>query len=317
MGSFMTGGIVLVLLLILCLLLFYFLPSFIAFNRALRNRWAIFVVNLLLGATMVGWVISLVWAIVERPEGEYRSDNANKPTRDLRFQSETPSRDVRVCPECGETILAVAKRCKHCQADLRASAAPVAKGADSKQSPELQPLPLRAFRRSRLNADDESTTRHLWVGVGVVAVLAIAVTAMWGESLTPRLKVLLGGSSEQAASDEDIVAVKAKVKGLMRKVDAVEQRVSKYYILKGKMPAACSQLSGCVEGMSIGEDGRIVLNLNVAGIRELAGKSIIAFPSLIGRNEMKWRCMTNADFQFVPVECRNVIPETLAVSVST
>lgn len=317
MESIVAGGIAFAVFIVLCVLLFYFLPSFIAFSRGLRNRWAILVVNLLLGATLVGWVVSLVWAIVERPESEFRSDSDNKPARDLRFQSETPSREVRVCPECGETILAIAKKCKHCQADLRASAAPEVKEAESRQSPELQPMPLRAFRRSRQNDDDESTTKHLWIGFGAALVLAVAVTAMWGDSLTPRIKALFGVSTKQSVSSEDIFAAKAKVKRLMTKVDVVKQRVSKFYFQKGKMPQWCSQLSGCAEGMSIGADGRIVVDLTVAGESELAGKSIVVYPSLLAPTEMKWRCMTNADFQFVPAECRNALPESAAQSVRT
>jgi hypothetical protein len=39
---------------------FYFLPSFAA--RKKKNFTAIFILNLFLGWTFVGWVIALVWA---------------------------------------------------------------------------------------------------------------------------------------------------------------------------------------------------------------------------------------------------------------
>ena len=42
----------------------YFVPSLVAFYTKKRNRRAILVVNLLLGWTFLGWVGSLVWAIV-------------------------------------------------------------------------------------------------------------------------------------------------------------------------------------------------------------------------------------------------------------
>ena len=45
----------------LCL---YFLPSFIAYSRKHLNLGAVFVANLLLGWTFLGWVISLVWALM-------------------------------------------------------------------------------------------------------------------------------------------------------------------------------------------------------------------------------------------------------------
>jgi Superinfection immunity protein/zinc-ribbon domain len=39
----------------------YFLPSILGRNK--RNFGAIFVLNLLLGWTLIGWVVALVWAV--------------------------------------------------------------------------------------------------------------------------------------------------------------------------------------------------------------------------------------------------------------
>jgi hypothetical protein len=50
-------------LLLLTLLLASFLPTIIAFARRHHNRYAIFVLNLLLGWTVVGWVVALVWSL--------------------------------------------------------------------------------------------------------------------------------------------------------------------------------------------------------------------------------------------------------------
>ena len=41
----------------------YFLPTIIACIRKHTNVWAIFVLNLFLGFTLIGWVIALVWAV--------------------------------------------------------------------------------------------------------------------------------------------------------------------------------------------------------------------------------------------------------------
>ena len=41
----------------------YFLPSIVAFARSKRDAVSIFVLNLLLGWTAIGWVIALVWAL--------------------------------------------------------------------------------------------------------------------------------------------------------------------------------------------------------------------------------------------------------------
>ena len=51
------------LLMIASIFAVYFLPSLIAFAREHKNKLAIFLLNLLLGWTVLGWVISLVWSV--------------------------------------------------------------------------------------------------------------------------------------------------------------------------------------------------------------------------------------------------------------
>lgn len=46
-----------------CGFVLYFLPSIIAVARSKRDTASIFVLNLLLGWTAIGWVIALVWAL--------------------------------------------------------------------------------------------------------------------------------------------------------------------------------------------------------------------------------------------------------------
>lgn len=41
----------------------YFAPTIIAFRRQHPNRWLIFLLNLLFGATVIGWIAALVWAL--------------------------------------------------------------------------------------------------------------------------------------------------------------------------------------------------------------------------------------------------------------
>ena len=40
----------------------YFLPTIIAFKRDQLNKVSVFLLNLFLGWSLIGWVISLVWA---------------------------------------------------------------------------------------------------------------------------------------------------------------------------------------------------------------------------------------------------------------
>lgn len=42
--------------------LLYFLPSLIALVRGKRDTLAIFLLNLFLGWSVIGWIVALVWA---------------------------------------------------------------------------------------------------------------------------------------------------------------------------------------------------------------------------------------------------------------
>ena len=42
--------------------LMYFLPSVIALARSKRDLLAIFLLNLFLGWSVIGWIVALVWA---------------------------------------------------------------------------------------------------------------------------------------------------------------------------------------------------------------------------------------------------------------
>jgi len=43
-------------------ILMYFLPSIIALARSKRDVLAIFLLNLFLGWSVIGWIVALVWA---------------------------------------------------------------------------------------------------------------------------------------------------------------------------------------------------------------------------------------------------------------
>ena len=64
MGFLPSGPEVYVLFLIVMMLLLYPLPSIIAVVRRKRNRAAIIALNLLLGWSLLGWVVALVWALL-------------------------------------------------------------------------------------------------------------------------------------------------------------------------------------------------------------------------------------------------------------
>jgi hypothetical protein len=43
----------------------YFLPTIIAVLRKKRNALAIFLLNIFLGWTFIGWVVALVWSVTK------------------------------------------------------------------------------------------------------------------------------------------------------------------------------------------------------------------------------------------------------------
>ncbi len=57
-----AGGVILVLFLVLLGLAFYFLPTGIAKLRHMPNVGGIFIINLLVGWTFIGWIVALVMA---------------------------------------------------------------------------------------------------------------------------------------------------------------------------------------------------------------------------------------------------------------
>ena len=61
----MDGSGLFMLLIVVVALFFYFLPTIIAVNRSNRNVVAIAALNLLVGWTFIGWVVSLVWALTQ------------------------------------------------------------------------------------------------------------------------------------------------------------------------------------------------------------------------------------------------------------
>ena len=61
----MQNFTILELLLVVLIFALYFLPTLIVFLRQHKNKLAIFLLNLLLGWTVLGWVVSLVWSVIK------------------------------------------------------------------------------------------------------------------------------------------------------------------------------------------------------------------------------------------------------------
>jgi hypothetical protein len=77
----------------------YFLPSII--GRDKRDAMGVFLVNLFLGWTLIGWVVAFLWACA--------------PDRPVNVQY-APAGIARFCSHCGTPAVPVAQYCGSCGA---------------------------------------------------------------------------------------------------------------------------------------------------------------------------------------------------------
>lgn len=88
----------------------YFLPSIV--GRQKRNFGAIFALNLLLGWTVIGWVVALVWALTK--------ENVNPIVVQATIQAAAPT-----CPTCRAVVNIGDVFCTRCGSRVASPAAPV------------------------------------------------------------------------------------------------------------------------------------------------------------------------------------------------
>lgn len=98
------GSIALLVLVICVGTVLYFLPWLIANNRNHQNSSGIFILNLLVGWTFIGWIAALIMACGE-VKGSARVARAPAPV--LAECSDCGSRvaiDAPACPRCGRVF---------------------------------------------------------------------------------------------------------------------------------------------------------------------------------------------------------------------
>jgi len=92
----------------------YFLPTYEAWARKHPNLTSIALINLLVGWSLVGWIIAIVWA--HRKSEPISAPRALHSETDMTLAD--PSRKTKTCPYCAEQVLETAIKCKHCGSDL-------------------------------------------------------------------------------------------------------------------------------------------------------------------------------------------------------
>jgi hypothetical protein len=52
-----------ILIVVVIIAAIYFTPTIVAFRREHANKWPIFIINLVFGTTLIGWIGALIWAM--------------------------------------------------------------------------------------------------------------------------------------------------------------------------------------------------------------------------------------------------------------
>jgi hypothetical protein len=97
----------------------YLLPTYEAWKREHDNWTSVAMVNILLGWSLIGWVVAMVWAVRKPATVMVIPSNSTHPISES--QQPQPKRDTKVCPFCAEEVMAAAIKCKHCGSDLSKS----------------------------------------------------------------------------------------------------------------------------------------------------------------------------------------------------
>jgi len=91
-------------------LLLYFLPALLARNKP--NFTGVLMLNIFLGWTFIGWIVALVWAISNQPQGQ----TGVPPQTGATSPAQPAAGSTLYCSACGKPCTAGARFCSSCGA---------------------------------------------------------------------------------------------------------------------------------------------------------------------------------------------------------
>lgn len=121
-GGDALGG-VFAFIFLLCL---YLIPTFVAAARKVPNAGSVFVINLLLGWTLIGWVVALAMAARSTPPPQVHQTFTSQPSGPAAPPPPETSPSTRgavlaYCPQCGTQAIPGHRFCGSCGTSLSAT----------------------------------------------------------------------------------------------------------------------------------------------------------------------------------------------------
>ena len=105
----------------------YMFPTAIAYQRGHQSQGGIAALNILLGWSLVGWVIALIWSC----------SAVSKPARSSpSFDRADPD---TICPYCRAGVDPQAKKCKHCAEWIEGKLIQPSSGGTEKKQAKKRP----------------------------------------------------------------------------------------------------------------------------------------------------------------------------------
>lgn len=118
-----TGAALAILVFVVIGICIYFIPTFVAVTRKVTNAGSVFVINLLLGWSIVGWAVALAMAVktnmtrIEIVNSEVSMTDSGRPaphSQGVTWRPPAIPDAGRRCPRCDKVLPSDAQKCTRC-----------------------------------------------------------------------------------------------------------------------------------------------------------------------------------------------------------